>query len=122
MKFGLLVLGSPFGSYACHTAYETAVEIVNQGHDLHRVFFYQDAALIGNNQIEPVNSSDRCQANWIALAETNDLDLTICVSAAQRRGIAESRSESNLVKGFSISGLGQLIEAMLVCDRIVTFP
>ena len=122
MNFGLLVLGSPFGSYACHTAYEAAVEIVNQGHVLHRVFFYQDAALLGNNQIEPVNSSDRCQANWIALAKAQELDLTICVSAAQRRGIVENRSQSNLVEGFSISGLGQLIEAMLVCDRIVTFP
>lgn len=122
MKIGLLVLGSPFSSYSCHTAYETAVEILHQRHLLHRVFFYQDAASIGNEKNEPVNSTDRIQENWIALAKEHDLDLTVCVSAAQRRGIVENRSESNLVDGFSISGLGQLIEAMLVCDRIITFP
>ena len=122
MKIGLLVLGSPVGTYSCHSAYETAVEILNQRHTLHRVFFYQDAALIGNNKSEPVNSTDRIQDDWIALAKEHNLDLTVCVSAAQRRGIVESSSESNLVEGFSISGLGQLVEAMLVCDRIVTFP
>lgn len=77
---------------------------------------------MGNEKNEPVNSTDRIQENWMALAKEHDLDLTVCVSAAQRRGIVENRSESNLVEGFSISGLGQLIEAMLVCDRIITFP
>jgi tRNA 2-thiouridine synthesizing protein D len=39
------------------------------------------------------------------------------VAAALRRGI----KEDNLAQGFRISGLGQLVESGIKCDRLVTF-
>ena len=38
-------------------------------------------------------------------------------AAAQRRGI----TEDNIADGFSIVGLGQMVDAMLESDRTVTF-
>jgi len=122
MNFGFLVLGSPFSSYSCHTALDIVSACLKEGHSVHRVFFYQDAVLIGNKHIESVNSSDRCQESWQSLQREYDLDLTLCISAAQRRGISELKQSDNVAEGFCISGLGQLIEATLVCDRMVTVP
>ncbi|MCK5275745.1 MAG: DsrE family protein, partial [Alphaproteobacteria bacterium] len=51
------------------------------------------------------------------LAEEHNLDLVVCVAAALRRGI----KDDILAPGFRISGLGQLIEAGIVSDRLVTF-
>ena len=52
----------------------------------------------------------------------------LCVAAAQRRGIADAdeakrngKDADNIAEGFRISGLGQLIEAGIQSDRLVTF-
>ena len=65
---------------------------------------------------------------WSGLAEKHGLDLVVCVAAAQRRGILDEdemgrhgKSANNLAPGFRISGLGQLIEAGIQSDRLVTF-
>ena len=44
-------------------------------------------------------------------------ELTLCIAAGQRRGIVED----DIAEGFSIAGLGQMIEAMSESDRTVTF-
>ncbi|MCL4725662.1 MAG: DsrE family protein, partial [Rhodocyclaceae bacterium] len=54
---------------------------------------------------------------WAKLAEEHEIDLVVCVAAALRRGI----KDENLAPGFRISGLGQLIEAGIQADRMVTF-
>ncbi len=41
----------------------------------------------------------------------------MCVAAAMRRGI----NDDLLAKGFKISGLGQLVEAGILGDKLVTF-
>ncbi len=52
----------------------------------------------------------------------------VCVAAAQRRGILDEeemkrhgKDANNIAPGFRISGLGQLIEAEIQCDRVVFF-
>ena len=65
---------------------------------------------------------------WSKLAEKHKLDLVVCVAAAQRRGIVDvdeakrnGKDGDNLASGFRISGLGQLIEAGIQADRLLTF-
>ena len=67
-------------------------------------------------------------ARWSEMAEKHNIDLVVCVAAAQRRGIADpdeakrnGKDADNIAPGFRISGLGQLIEAGIQCDRLVTF-
>jgi sulfur relay (sulfurtransferase) complex TusBCD TusD component (DsrE family) len=57
------------------------------------------------------------------------IDLVICISAAQRRGLLsleesrrQNRTDQDLAPGFRISGLGQLVEATINADRFIVFP
>jgi len=65
---------------------------------------------------------------WSELAKEHNIDLVLCVAAAQRRGLLDeseakrnSKAASNMIEGFRISGLGQLIEAGIQGDRMVVF-
>ena len=65
---------------------------------------------------------------WAQLAEQHNLDLVVCVAAAQRRGIVDEgeakrkgKDATNIAPRFRISGLGQLVEAGIQSDRLVVF-
>ena len=65
---------------------------------------------------------------WVALGTQYELDLVVCVAAAQRRGVIDNEERTrhgkdgdNLERGFRLSGLGQWVEAMLVADRVMVF-
>lgn len=88
---------------------------VAAGHTLQRVFFYKDAAAIGNRFAA---DDDGMRKAWTELAERAGFELAICIAAASRRGVLEGES---LAEGFAIVGLGQLVEAMEQSDRLVTF-
>ena len=67
-------------------------------------------------------------AQWIDFAHSHDIDLTVCVAASLRRGIVDDNEAeqyelggANLRDGFTIVGLGQMVEGMLEGDRTVTF-
>ncbi len=56
------------------------------------------------------------------------MDLVLCIAAAQRRGLmdeAEAKRQGfdshNMIEGFRISGLGQLIEGGIEADRTIVF-
>jgi len=76
----------------------------------------------------PEDLSPRDACRWSKLAEEHNLDMVVCVAAAQRRGIVDEgemkrngKDATNLAPGFRISGLGQLIEAGIQADRLVVF-
>ena len=65
---------------------------------------------------------------WSALAQQYKLDMVACIAAAQRRGIVDAEGADrlgldfdNLAPWFRISGLGQLIDAMIGADRVMVF-
>ena len=52
----------------------------------------------------------------------------VCIAAALRRGVVDQTEAdryqlpgSNLRDGYELSGLGQLVDAALTADRVVTF-
>lgn len=101
---------------------------MDNGHDIYRVFFYHDAVLVANRFQSPPQDEFDILAAWQTLAQTYNLDLCLCIASCLRRGIVNSEEAErfehlgdSLASGFSISGLGQLIEATLVADRTITF-
>lgn len=121
MQISILVQGSPTSTRACHSALDFAQSVVDSEHDLFRVFFYQDAVAIGARHFDTPPDEPNLQRRWLALNEQHGIELVICVSAAQRRGISQSSAHDTVADGFTVSGLGQLIEAMLESDRLVSF-
>ena len=128
MKFGILVNEGPYNHQASDSAYQFAKAALEKGHEIFRVFFYHDGVNNATNFGVPPQDDRNVTVLWSDLAKKHDLDLVVCVAAAQRRGILDAdeqkrhgKSGHNLAEGFRISGLGQLIEAGIQADRLVTF-
>ncbi len=128
MKLGILVNEGPYQHQASDTAYQFTKAALAKGHEIFRVFFYNDGVNNGSSLgVPPVDDRNVTQL-WSQLAKEHELDLVVCIAAAQRRGILDEREakrhgkgSSNLAPGFRISGLGQLIEAGIQADRLVVF-
>lgn len=128
MKFGILVNEGPYQHQASDSAYQFTRAALAAGHEVYRVFFYHDGVNNGTRLTVPPQDDRNVVDRWSELAEEHSLDLVLCVAAAQRRGLLDadeakrhSKDADNIAPGFRISGLGQLIEAAIQSDRLVTF-
>ena len=117
MKFGILINEGPFTHQASDTAYQFAKAALEKGHEINRVFFYNDGVNNANKLSEPQADDRNLVKLWSELATEHKLDLVVCVAAALRRGIKDEL----IPEGFRISGLGQLIEAGIEGDRLMVF-
>lgn len=117
MKFGILVNEGPFTHQASDSAYRFVVAALEKGHDVSRVFFYNDGVNNSNKLSEPQSDDRNLVKLWSELGREHGIDLVVCVAAALRRGI----KDEILADGFRISGLGQLVEAGIISDRLVVF-
>jgi tRNA 2-thiouridine synthesizing protein D len=128
MKFSVQINEGPYTHQASDTAYLFIRAALEKGHEIFRVFFYHDGVNNGTRLTTPPQDDRNIVKRWTELAEQNNIDLVVCVAAAQRRGIADpdeakrnSKDADNIAPGFRISGLGQLIEAGIQSDRLVVF-
>ena len=128
MKFTIQVSEGPYNHQASDSAYQFAKAALAKGHEIYRVFFYHDGVNNATRLTTPPQDDRNIVNRWSALAEEHNLDLVVCVAAAQRRGIADAdeakrngKDADNIAPGFRISGLGQLIEGGIQSDRLVVF-
>jgi len=128
VKFGILVNEGPYTHQASDSAYQFTKAALEKGHEIYRVFFYHDGVNNGTRLTVPPQDERNIQLNWTELGEKYNLDLVVCVAAAQRRGILDEseakrngKDADNIAPGFRISGLGQLIETGIESDRVVAF-
>jgi tRNA 2-thiouridine synthesizing protein D len=117
MKFALMVSEGPYTHQASDTAWNFAHAALAKGHEVMRVFFYHDGVYNSTKLTEPPQDDRHIVNRWSELKERHNVDLVVCVAAALRRGI----KDEVLAPGFRISGLGQLVDAGIKCDRTVTF-
>lgn len=128
MKFSILVSEGPYTHEAADTAYNFTKAALEKGHEIYRIFFYHDGVNNGTRLTTPPQDDRNIVNRWSALAQEHEIDLVLCVAAAQRRGIADAdearrngKDADNIAAGFRISGLGQLIDAGIEADRLITF-
>lgn len=128
MKFSILVLGSPYNSAASYSALRFCESVLEKQHEIFRVFFYQDGVHATSALAAPPRDEHDTYSAWQSLQTKHNIDCVTCIAAATRRGILSAseaerydKLQSNLAEGFSLSGLGQWIEAMAVSDRCLTF-
>ncbi len=128
MKFTVQINEGPYQHQSSDTAYHFVKAAVEKGHEIFRVFFYHDGVNNATRLTTPPQDDRNIVKRWSELAEKHNLDLVVCVAAAQRRGIADAdearrngKDADNLAPGFRISGLGQLIEGGIQADRLVVF-
>ncbi len=128
LTYTLLVNGSVYGTQSARNAYLFAQALIEKGHQLKSVFFYQDGVFNGSSLTVPANDEFDLVKAWQTLATEHQVRLETCVAAALRRGVigeAEANqhqlSSNNLAEQFEQSGLGSLAEALLSQDRVVQF-
>ena len=128
MKYGILINEGPYQHQAVDTAYQFAKAAIAQGHEIFRVFFYHDGVNAATDLAVPPQDDRNITKLWIELAEANNIDMVVCIAAAQRRGLLDKneaerqgKRADNIAPVFRISGLGQLVEAGIQSDRLVTF-
>lgn len=117
MQFCILIQQPPYERQASVSALNFARAVLAAGHQVNRVFFYQGGVANGSDQIEAPQNEMQLPALWAALAQEHNLSLSVCIAAAKRRGVLEE----NLLEGFEIAGLGQLLDASITADRLVCF-
>jgi tRNA 2-thiouridine synthesizing protein D len=128
VKFGILVNEGPYTHQASDSAYHFTKAALEKGHEIFRVFFYNDGVYNGTRFGVPPQDDRNITVKWAELAEKHDLDLVVCVAAAQRRGVLDEdeakrhgKDGNNIAPRFRISGLGQLVEAGTQAERLVVF-
>ena len=128
MIFSLAIYSAPYSSQASYTAYRFALALLENGHSLYRIFFYHDAIHTASSLTTPQQDEINFTAQWQTMAKMHGIDLVVCIAAALKRGLLNQNESNryekpthNLAEGFEISGLGQLVDAAVVSDRLITF-
>lgn len=128
MRYAILLLGAPYSHQASHSALRFAQALVARGHRLEAVFFYHDGVQNAARLASPPQDEPHLVDAWQQLHAEHDVSLQVCIAAALRRGLLDEREAARHGKqGFSVAapfeltGLGQLVDLGLSCDRLVTF-
>jgi tRNA 2-thiouridine synthesizing protein D len=123
-----MVNEGPYQHQSSDSAYQFTKAALEKGHEIFRVFFYHDGVNNATCLTVPPQDDRHVVNRWSELSKKYNLDLVVCIAAAQRRGILDDneakrqgKNASNIAEGFRISGLGQLIEAGIQADRLVVF-
>lgn len=128
MKYAIQVNASPNDSNVGYSAYQFIQSACVMKHEIFRVFFYQEGVYHAFKYSTPPDDELQMTKKWTELAKEQGIDLVVCISAAQRRGLLsedeskrQGKQDDDLAEGFRISGLGQLLEAILLTDRFIEF-
>ena len=128
MKYAIQVNAGPNASDAGLVAYRFIQAALQARHQVLQVFFYQEGILHAQAYALPPDDELNMPQLWSELASEYGIDLVVCISAAQRRGLLcadevrrQGLSDDYLADGFRIAGLGQWLDATLKADRCLVF-
>ncbi len=128
MNFSLLILASPYSQQGGLSALKFANTCLDQGHEIYRVFFYHDAVHTASSLQTPQQDETNLFKQWQELADKHQIDLVTCIAAALKRGVLDQseakrydKDNCNLQAPFELSGLGQLLDAQIHSDQLITF-
>ncbi|PKD41528.1 sulfurtransferase complex subunit TusD [Methylomonas sp. Kb3] len=128
MKYAVQVNASPYASNAGLNACRFIQAALAAEHQILRVFFYKEGVYHAFRYAQPPEDEFSITRYWSALAEQYGVDLVVCISAAQRRGLLcldeaarQGKQDDDTAPGFRIAGLGQWLEATLLADRSIVF-
>ncbi|MCA7000609.1 sulfurtransferase complex subunit TusD [Dickeya solani] len=128
LSYCLLVTGPAYGTQQASSAFQFAQALLAQGYRLQSVFFYREGVLNANQLTAPASDEFDLVRAWQQLTQTHQVELNVCVAAALRRGVTDAQQAeqlqlagANLQPGFTLSGLGELSQSVLRCDRVVQF-
>ena len=127
MKFVINVL-SDSTAPSTRRALRFAQAVLAAGHEIVRVFFYQEGVLTASSNLVVAQDQVDIAQQWQALIAEHKLDAVVCIAAALRRGVLDQAEAQryqlgavNLAAGCELSGLGQLHDGLQQADRSISF-
>lgn len=127
-SFSLLLTQAPSSNVSHFLALDFAKALLQQGHKLERVFFYQDAVYVGLNGQTPIQGQSSLMQLWLSLSHEYGFPLQLCIANAIRRGLVDAKEQERyqlpaqtVAVGFDLTGLGELAEACQENDRVIQF-
>ena len=128
MRFAIQVNSSPCHSNGGLSAYCFINATLAKGHEIIKVFFYHEGIYYALKTVSPPDDEQNLTKLWSRLAQDNNIDLLVCISAAQRRGllhpdeaVRQGKQDDDVADGFRIGGLGEWLEALIKADRVLVF-
>lgn len=128
LTYALLVHAAPYSHQAALSALRFAETVVAGGHRLKTVFFYHDGVHNASALMSPPQDEVHLADGWRRLHEAHGAELLVCVAAGLRRGVLDTSEASrhglavhSVEPPFELTGVGQLVDAMLANDRLITF-
>lgn len=127
MKFAIAVFSAAHAP-SSRRALLFAQAALAGGHEIVRLFFYQDGIYNASNTLVAPQDEQDIARQWREFVSTHQLDGVVCIAAALRRGVLNTeeatryqRSAANLDASWALSGLGQLHDAAQAADRLICF-
>ena len=127
MKFAIAVFSAAHAP-SSRRALLFAQAVLAGGHEIVRLFFYQDGVYNASNTLVAPQDEQDVARQWRELVNVHQLDGVVCIAAALRRGVLNTeeatryqRSAANLDAPWALSGLGQLHDATQAADRLICF-
>ncbi|WP_304638944.1 sulfurtransferase complex subunit TusD [Pseudomonas sp.] len=127
MNFAIALLAGPQDP-AARSALRFAEAVIASGHNISRLFFYRDGVYVASRLgVQPQDEIDIC-VEWRSFVEREKLDAVVCIAAALRRGVLDEAEAqrwdspaASTGDPYTLSGLGQWVDALQSADRAVTF-
>jgi len=117
-----VVITTPPYSHLTISALKYVEAALEAGIDVVGVFFYQDGVMHANKDISIASDEYQAISHWQQLHQRYQLPLHICITAAEKRGIAcDSMDNEKINEAFIVSGLGELVELTTKAARLVQF-
>ncbi|KQQ59884.1 sulfurtransferase [Pseudomonas sp. Leaf127] len=127
MKFAICLLSAPHAP-SSRRALRFAQAVLAGGHEIVRLFFYQDGVHSASHSVVTPQDEQDLPAQWRAFIIEQGLDGVVCIAAALRRGVLNAeeavryqRDAASLQAPWELSGLGQLHDAAQSADRVICF-
>jgi len=127
LRYGLVVLAAPT-RLGNRRAYQFAQALLDEGHSIGRVFFYDDGASTGLSAVVTPQDEHNSVDQWADFGKRHNIELVVCIASALKRGVLDEteakrydKNQATLHPGFQIGGLGLLVDAAAHCDRLITF-
>jgi len=128
VKFTIVIYSAPCSSQSATSAWQFCSALLDGGHSIYRLFFYHDGVHNNSQLSVPAQDEINLPLQWAKLIKRHQIDAVSCVSSALKRGVLDAmeaqryeKSCHNLSDSAELSGLGQLIDACIASDRVVSF-
>jgi tRNA 2-thiouridine synthesizing protein D len=128
MRYAIQINASPYHSNSGLSAYRFITALLAQGHEVSMVFFYHEGIYHAFKHNTPPDDEINLTSCWSDLAKNHQVDLMVCISSAQRRGLLakdeaerQGKHDDDLAEDFRIGGLGQWLDAIIESERILKF-